>query len=111
MSFAALRSLVWDVNLAMYGVPAVVTRPAPSNTPVSVTAIWRVTPQQVPTGAGFQAIAPQRVLAIPRGSLPTLPIGTAVTAPEYQGGPSRSWVVDSLESVEYDHFRAVMVPA
>ena len=76
-----------------------------------MTAAWLTTPQLTPLGAGFQASAPQRVLVIPRAALPTLPKSTTVTAPEYQGGPSRSWVVDSLESVEYDHFRAVMVPA
>lgn len=98
--------------LAAFGITgATVTRP--SADPITgVTVMWL--PPAVgtgPVGMEFQAISSRRVIAIPRSSVPTLPVGTTIVCPEYQGGESRTWKTDEQAQVEYDHWRAVVVPA
>lgn len=92
------------------GVPAVVTRPAPDDTPIQTTLIWveQSTPD-VPGGAAPRR-DPRRVAALRAVDVPTLPRGTRVSAPELQSGPARSWKVDGTDAVTADELRVVLLP-
>ena len=47
-------------------------------------------------------------MALPRADLSTLPRGTTIVAPETIGGTDKTWVVDGLERVEADTWRAIV---
>ena len=97
--------------LAAFGVPATVTRPAPDNTPIVTTGFW-VSPldEARPFGTDFQRREPRRVFVLPRATVPTLPRGTTVLAPQMAGGAIVTWKVDGLtEAVDPDHWRAMLV--
>lgn len=101
-----------------FGLPITVTRPDPYNDPVQTTGIWISTDhmggglvEPRPYGTDFQRREPRRLLAVTRNDqLPTLPRGSSVVAPEYLGGPAKTWTVDGLEHVEADCWRALLVP-
>jgi len=99
MDLGPLRTLALEINLAAHGVSATVTRPAPDDTPVSTTGIWYTQPldETRPFGTDFQ-----------RRDLSTLPRGTTIVAPETIGGTDKTWVVDGLERVEADTWRAIV---
>jgi len=110
MDLGPLRTLALEINLAAHGVSATVTRPAPDDTPVSTTGIWYTQPldETRPFGTDFQRREPRRVMALPRADLSTLPRGTTIVAPETIGGTDKTWVVDGLERVEADTWRAIV---
>lgn len=108
--FGPLRSLVLELNQAAHGVDATVTRPAPDNAPIATTGIWVTAPldEQQPHGTDLYRREPRRVMVLTRSTVPTLPRGTSVIAPERQGGANKNWVVDEVERAEGDHFRAIL---
>lgn len=110
MAFAALRSLALDLNLWAHGVDIEVSLPDVS-TPVTTRGIW-LTQQtnDAPPGSVFGRREPHRVLAVSRSVVTTLSRGMRIVAPEQDGGTARRWLVDAVESVQVDHWRAVMVP-
>lgn len=113
MDLGPLRTLALELNLAAHGVAATVTRPAPDDTPVTTTGIWHSGPVEDPQpyGTDFRRREPRRILALPRADLATLPRGTTISAPETIGGTAKTWVVDSLDRVEADTWRAIVTLA
>ncbi len=112
MDLTSLRAIAQDVGFAAFGVPATVTRPAPDNTSVVTTAVWLPEPldETRPAGTDFQRREPRKVLALRRGdSLPTMPRGTIVAAPEISGGAAKNWRVDELDRTLPDEWRVIVV--
>jgi hypothetical protein len=107
--------LVRNINFAnqIGAVDAVVTRPAPDDTPIDTRVIWITTrSEDVPIGAEFTRREPnQRVMALRRDQVPTVPRGTIVLAPEQRGGPILGWRVDSFELQEVDNHRVRVLRA
>ena len=100
-----------DTALAAFGVSATVTLPA--GLPVEVEAFWLPTASpQVPGRATTQRVEPKRTIVVPVDGLEDgLPRGTNISAPEYDGADASDWTVDSTQRVDFDHWRAVVVPA
>lgn len=99
-----------DPALSAFGVSVVVTRPDYDDTPIATTGFWLspLTDDQ-PVGTDFTRREPRRVLVVPRAAVPTAPRGTLVTAPELEGGASRTWRVDGFQQVaDPDHFRLIV---
>lgn len=95
------------------GVPITVIRPSPDDTPVTTSGIWMALPldEARPLGTDFQHTAPRKVMAIRLdASLPTIPRGSLVSAPELQGATVKSWRVDRTDRpYEVDEFRVLLV--
>lgn len=112
MDVDTLRAFAQGVHFDTVGVPIVVTRPSPDDTPVSTTGIWLVQPldETRPVGTDFQRRDPRKALAIKRdATLPTLPRGTLITAPETIGGVIKTWQVDGFDRpAEVDEWRAIV---
>jgi len=111
MDLGPLRTLALSLNLSAHGVPAVVTRPVPDEAPISTTGIWAPTePQQdgQPVGTDFRRLDSRRVLALPRSDVPSLPRGTTIVAALHSGGAEKTWIVDGLDRVEADTWRAIV---
>lgn len=90
-----------------FGLPAVVTRPAPDNTPIQVTGFW-TSPLVESDAFGQQRarVQPRKVFVIARAQINDVPRGTFIDAAEYQGGPIVTWQVDGLnDAAEPDHLR------
>lgn len=112
-----------DPAMAAFGVPAVITRPAPNDTPVTTTGIWMSTlpganfssgtdNERRPFGTDFQKFDPRRVISVPRtAALPNVPRGSTVLAAEMAGAAATVWKVDGYEHAEADHFRLFVVTA
>ena len=94
------------------GVPAVVTRPSPDDTPVAAQAIW-LTPkvERDPYGTDRGNRDPRKCLALQRStSLPSAPAGTRITAPEVQGGADKQWRVEGYaEPMTRDEMRLIVL--
>ncbi len=86
-----------------FGVPVVVTRPAPNDTPITTVGIW-LSPaiEQMPVGTDLAQRDPRRILALPRVSdsdngvvaVPELPRHTVIQAAEMDGEVTKDWKVD-----------------
>jgi hypothetical protein len=114
MDLTALRGRVLAANLAVHGVSATVTRPAPDNTPVTLTGIWLVpfAEEEMPHGRDFPRREPRRLFAIPKSALSGCPRNTLIVAAESRtGATSQTWRVDGFERSDADHWRVVLVPA
>jgi hypothetical protein len=96
--------------LAVFGLPATVTRPAPDDTPIATTAIWvtEAMEESRPFGTDFQRREPRRLLALPRADLATLPRGTVIAVPEMSGAASKAWRVDGLDQVDPQFWRVIV---
>jgi hypothetical protein len=102
--------------LRVFGLPATVT--LPGEEPVATTAIW-LPPMLVDTaGVLIPTTAPQAVLVLPRADVPVVPRGTRIDLAKYEGGPVRSWIVESIVSGQEpeephpdDDVRVVVIPA
>lgn len=99
-----------DVVLEAFGVPAVVTRPAPDNTPISTTVAW-LPPltEDVPAGVEFGRREAIRVLAIDKGDVATVPRGTTIVAPLELDGDDVTWRVEAVVRVEDDCVRVIVI--
>jgi hypothetical protein len=96
--------------LDAFSVDAVVT--PPGGAAVGTRAIW-LPPQTVdhPVGSEMRRAEMRRVLALPLEGLPQVPRGTVVSAPEQEGAAAANWRIEEAERVDFDHYRAVVVPA
>ena len=104
MDLTGLRALVRSINFATPGVPATVGG-------VSTRAIWLTpTTENPPAGNDFTRAEPRRSLALRRDEVPTIPRGTVIYVTEPTQSTPRSWRVDSVEAVQSDHHRVVVVP-
>lgn len=99
------------VMFATMGVPAVVTRPAPDDTPISTRVIWE-TPLtgDEPTGSTFSRREPARMVSLLRSEVPTVPKKTRIVAAELTGGTERTWSVERDVDVLADVVRVLIVP-
>lgn len=115
MGVDALRAHAQTVMFAVIGVPITVTRPAPDDTPIVAEGVWAAMPtdESRPIGVDFQRAEPRKVLAIPRTeTLPSIPRGTSISAPELLDGPIKNWRVDGYElPSEADLMRVRLVAA
>lgn len=110
MGLDTALTLGLDALLGVAGLDAVVTRPAPFDTPVTVRAMWisRAT-EDAPNGVDFHGRESVHVLAMPRATLPTLPRRTRVVVADTEGAPTQVWYVDRIAVDEPDSWRAVLV--
>jgi hypothetical protein len=110
MTFGPLRHLVLDLNLAVHGVDAVVTRPAPYDTPILARCMW-MTPltEDFPATTDFSRREPRRIAVFGRDDLPRLPKGTLILAPEQAGGTPVRWRTDGTDRVEADKVHVFVV--
>lgn len=106
---------VWNLALgAMFGsagVDAVVTRPAPDDTPIPASLLW-VTPttDDAPTGSDFHRREPHEVAAIQKSDVPTMPRQTRIVAERTPGAGARTWSVDRVVVDEPDLWRVLVIP-
>jgi len=114
MGNGALRALVHSTNLETFGVP--VTVRTPDGIPVTGTGIWLTPERRTATDQIYPVTdirdrdGDRRVLALPRSTFGTVPLGAEIAAPEVEGGTSRDWIVEGLERSEAEHTRVVVVP-
>lgn len=98
-----------DAALGAFALDAVVT--PPGEEAVETRAFWLPpTTAAVPGGSEFRRAEPRRVLVLPLAGLPAVPRNTIVTVPEFAGGEPAEWKVDSAERLDFDHYRAVVLP-
>lgn len=109
MDLGSLRALALDLNFAAHGVP--VTVQPPDSDEIETRGIW-VTPisEDVPIGSEFSRREPQRVMALSRLAVPSVPKGTVIQAPEKSGDEIAVWRVDGLERKDADHHRVIVIP-
>lgn len=115
MAIDGLRALVLDVNFEAHGVPAIVTRPFPDNTPIETRVIW-LTPgltrpftDPYPVDQQLQRREIERIAVIRVADVATVPLGTRIDASEPIGGAVRAWRVDSVEYADSEQRRVHVV--
>ena len=88
MDLGPLRGLATELAFDAHGVPATVTRPFPDVTPIVTRGIW-MTPglsrpftEAFPRDFALQRREPERVMALQRSAVPTVPKGTRIDASE-----------------------------
>lgn len=109
MDVGALRASVREIQFAVHGVPAIVT--IPDGDPVETRIIWLTpVPTGIPDGQTFQREEPKRAMAIRRDDVPAVPMGTIIEVTEHNLESPISWSVDSMDRIEPDHFRVLVVP-
>lgn len=96
---------------SVMGVAGVIRRPEPDSTPIDSVVVWLthqslLTPDQ---GMRIGRREPSRTACISRVDVPTVPRGTILEAPEFEGADVRRWKVEALEAEEYDHVRARVI--
>jgi hypothetical protein len=108
MGFGDVRALVLESNMVAHGVDVVVTLPGAAA--VETTGIW-LTPvtEDFPSSGDFARREPRRVMALSRAELPSVPKGTVIVAPEFEGGDEQYWRVDGHERTEADQVRVIVV--
>ena len=99
-----------DIESALdaFGVDATVT--VPDGVPVATVVFWLppVT-VEVPAGEQFRRVEARRVIVVSKADVPQLPRGTVIVAPEVDGGDDRTWVIDEVQRVYEDHYRATVI--
>lgn len=106
-----VRALALEANFEAHGVDAIVTRPAPDDTPIETRLIWPAQPADAwPAGLSLQRQEERKVAALKRRDVPTLPKTTRIVAPPKAGDADQGWIVDGTERVEPDHVRVYVVP-
>lgn len=107
MDLGSVRDLALSVNFSAHGVPATVTRPLENA--ITTRIIW-ITPisDDVPSGLDLRRNEPQRIAALRRDEVPTVPRLTVIEAPEKAGGAVERWLVDGTERTEADHVRVMV---
>ena len=88
--------------LSAFGVPAVVTRPAPDSAPITTEGIWHEAPLETPGGSdvGVRRREIRRHLTLSTDVVPTVPRGSLIDAPLRVGGSVFRWKVDSLAAMD-----------
>ena len=111
MDHGALRTLALDVSFGVHGVSVTVTRP--SEAPIATAGIWlQPLEDQRPFGTDLQRREPRRLMALRRDAVASLPRGTLVSAPETDGGSTKTWRVDEIEqAVDPQTWRIALVQA
>lgn len=76
----------------------------------TVVAWLPPTTSEYPTAAVGHRAEPHRLLAIAYVDVPQIPRGTLIRTPEFTDGDIRTWKVDEAQRVDFDHYRAVVLP-
>lgn len=94
-----------------FGRSATVTRPAPDDTPVTTDVVW-MSPltETFPGGATLGRREAVRALAIAKADVPVVPRRTRIVVAEIEGGTTRTWEVDTVDQIEADCTRVLVVP-
>src|SRR4051812_7503465 len=91
-----------------FGVAATVTRPAPNNSPIQTTVVW-MGPSDMDSGdPSFERREQRRQLSILKPAVDAAPIGTLISAPEYEDGPVKAWRVASCLHARFDETRVIV---
>lgn len=100
----------FEAALDAFSLPAVVTPPhLPS---VTTRAFWLPsTTVEVPAGADLRRAERRRVLALPLADVPQIVRNTVVEMAESEDEAAAEWRVDSVDRMDGDHYRVVVVPA
>lgn len=94
-----------------FGLVARVTRPGDDQA-IECTVVWSPTsPELSPGGMEFQGNSSKRVMSIAKAEIDSVPDGSVVLAPEFEGGEVLSWTVDGQERAEFDCWRVMVVPS
>ncbi len=121
MGFDAEWTRAASTLFAVMGLPAVVTRPAPHDTPVQTRAIWmspkaardRSGAWQPPDPYGTDRLNrdPRQYLALPRSAdLPSAPPGTRIQAADVQDGAVKEWRVEGYAGpMTRDEMRVIVL--
>ncbi len=100
-----------------FGVDAIVTRPAPDDTPIVTTVAW-LPPGQVLNPIGlddqrfqpnFQRRDPLLILALRKDDVPTVPRGTQIVAPALDGDDDETWTIDGLLAQDSEHHKVAVL--
>lgn len=93
-----------------FDIPATVTLLDGSS--VETTVVWLLpSTEDHPHGVDIRRAEAKRILCLSKEDVPDVPRGLLVTVPEFDGGDDLVWMVDSIERIEFDHTRALVVPA
>jgi hypothetical protein len=97
-----------DSPFDTFGVAATITPVGGSAT--AATIVW-LTPatQGFPAGGEFTRKEIVRTAAVRRSDVATLPKGSAIVAPEIEGGTRLGWRVDEFEHGDPEHQRVVVI--
>lgn len=97
-----------DVLFDALGLAAVVR--VERERPIDTSIVW-LTPRQElqPGDSAFYHREGLRLVAIRTDEVARVPVGTEIDAPEIDGGTSKTWRVDGIDTVELDHVRAFVV--
>lgn len=89
-----------------FSVPAVVTRPAPDNTPISTDAIW-LQPEgdTSPFGRDLARSDARPILVLKKSAVPSCDRGTTISAPPADGDAAVNWRVDGYEDADSELIR------
>jgi hypothetical protein len=83
----------------------------PGGDPVETVVAWLPpTTSEYPTTAPGHRAEPHRLLAFSYVDVPQVPRGTLIRTAEFTDGPMRTWRVDEAQRVDFDHYRAVVLP-
>jgi hypothetical protein len=103
-----LRPLM-ESALSAFAVSATVT--PPSGPSVEARVFWLPpTTLESPSGADVRVAEQRRVLVLPKSECGSVQRGTVITVPEYDGEEPTDWQVDSVDSTNHDHIRALVIP-
>lgn len=115
MDLGPVRQLALDAIFNAHGVPATVTRP--NEQPITTRVLW------VPDNTGFGGwgandltnleilkTVGRRVMAVRISEVPSMPVGTMVTAPEAQGKDDLTWRVDEIRHLDSEMSRVLVQP-
>jgi len=83
----------------------------PDGSPTQARIVW-LSAQTVdyPAGTEYRRVEEHRAMAIPKDDVPQVPINTVIVCAETPGGGVRTWKVDSILQLDYDHTRVSVVP-
>jgi hypothetical protein len=99
----------FSLILSAFGVDAIVT--IPDGSPVPTRIVWMSpTTVEFPKGTDYRRVEEQRVVSIPKSEVPGVPCNTVISAPEFPGAGITLWRVDSIDKVDFDHTRVIVLP-
>lgn len=99
-----------DPIFQAFGVPVTVEWPAPDVRRLTTVGVWVPEfTQDAPVGGVYVRREARRVLALRRDVVATVPQRTLVLAPDMAGDDPKGWRVESVEHVDAEHHRVVVV--
>jgi hypothetical protein len=111
MNLSGLRTLTLTRNFSVFGLPAMVTRPAPQHTPITTRGIWvRSETDGLPSGLAAQRRSRRKVIALQVRDVPSVPRGTLIQMAETHAPDIlRTWRVDEPVEIAETHVSVAVV--